>query len=86
MEISRKLLLKIAQEAHTMGRLYEKLLSPINPAIEYSNVEGMIDRTIKSLPSARISVTPDATQPFAKCSICGKELNYCIYCERHERR
>ncbi len=33
-----------------------------------------------------ITVAPDAKQPLAKCSLCGKELNYCIYCEKHERR
>ena len=46
MEISRELISKIAQEAHTMGRIYENVVSPINPAIEFSNVEQMVDRML----------------------------------------
>lgn len=40
------LVYKIAQEAHTMGRLYEKTLSTVNPSLEYENVIRMVDNFV----------------------------------------
>jgi len=35
---------EIAQEAHTMGKIYERALSPVNPALEYANVSRMASK------------------------------------------
>jgi len=51
--MDRELISKIAQEAHTMGRIYENVLSPVNPAIEFGNVEKMIDRFLKSVAEGK---------------------------------
>jgi len=37
---------KIAQEAHTMGRLYERTLSSVNPAVEFTRVSEMVSRML----------------------------------------
>lgn len=44
---------EIAQEAHTMGRIYQTTLSPSNPATEFDKVSEMVKRKIQSIAAAK---------------------------------
>ena len=68
--MNRELISKIAQEAHTMGRIYEKVAAPVNPAIEFGKVEEMVERFIK----ANATQPGDASDP-KSCGTC-KGLRY----------
>lgn len=40
---------EIAQEAHMLGRIYERTASPVNPAIEFNRVSDMAKRKLKQV-------------------------------------
>ncbi|NQS89109.1 hypothetical protein HQ584_04905 [Patescibacteria group bacterium] len=42
--VLRKLVSEIAQEAHTMGRIYSRTGERLNPAEEFERVELMVDK------------------------------------------
>jgi len=73
------------QANHWKARFFEmfKEVQKANKGIR--RLRRKIDR-LQTRSASQSGVAPDATQPFTKCSMCGKELNYCIYCERHERK
>ncbi len=50
---------KIAQEAHTMGRIYQTMGSPWSPATEFNNVDKMVERYLRRLPEQQ----PQSAQP-----------------------
>ena len=68
MEITRELLSEIAQEAHTMGRIYSRGGEVANPADEFRRIETMIGSKLKSngTPVKILIVGDDRQERIAK--------------------
>ena len=61
---ARALVEEVAQEAHTMGRIYEKTLSPINPAIEFNRVSDMAKKKLEqAIAAIEAIISPPRSSP-----------------------